>query len=999
MLNTRLFFAVATLILSLLGIAPTVRAAAPPPLVIGPARFTVITPNCIRLEYAPSGKFVDAPSLFAVQRNARYIGANVTRSAKQTVIDTGQLRLTYTPNGQPFSAANLSAAVKDGAKTVRWTPGMPNAGNLGGTIRTLDGADGPEDLGQGVLSRDGWFLLDDSKSPLQTQGWVQSRPADSGTDWYFFGYGHNFHAALKSLTAIGGPVPLTRKYAMGAWYSRYWSYTSADFRQIVAEYGQHSFPLDNMVLDMGWHKDGWTGWSWNRALLPDPETLLPWFHSQGLHVTLNLHPADGVGPQEDAYPNFMRDMGADPATKQTIPFDAGSKKYMDMLFSDVFAPLEKDGVDFWWLDWQQYEYTRSLPNLTNLFWLNTLLYNRTARDGQRGLSFSRWAGWGDHRHPIHFSGDASTNFSMLAFEVPFTSTAGNVGCFFWSHDIGGHNRGRNEESYTRWVQFGAVSPVLRSHSSYSADMDRRPWTYPKWAEDSMRVAFQLRSRLFPYLYTSAAQSARDTVPLDRPLYVDYPYAEQAYHNAQEFLLGDNMLAAPIVAAGVGPNRIGTQTVWFPAGTWYNIFTGEQYAGNTEALVAADINEFPLYMRGGVPVPMQPYQARMATAPLTTLRVVCWPGADGKTGRSTLYEDDGETTAYERGQSATTPLSYSRKSNLVTVTVGAAKGRYAHQPAARSLIVELPGTRRAAAVMLNGKPLPASASTYDAAMFTNKITLPVRPIGQPTVVTADAAPADLTRLHVRAIVRHLIPDGPEETNLAASGIGLVRKNEGAYLYNGTVRDTFYAPHGVIDFNQIRVVGGKNITLPKDGRPVVITGTPHVWRGKTSYDPAQVAFSIHGLHYLLPQTPLPGDPVKTADNISQFATVTVSGVEGGYSQDGATDGIVGGYPGPKSEEWSAGSKVGATITLTWNAPQTIDRIALYDRPNLNDQISSGEITFSDGSTLAVGELPNDGKTPLELRFPAKTVTSLTLKVLAMKPTSENAGLSEIAVYRAK
>ena len=75
-----------------------------------------------------------------------------------------------------------------------------------------------------------------------------------------------------------------------------------------------------------------------------------------------------------------------------------------------------------------------------------------------------WArsGWtGSQRYPIQFSGDASTAFRMLAFEVPFTSTAGNVGCFFWSHDIGGHNRGRNEESYARWCQFGAFSAALR----------------------------------------------------------------------------------------------------------------------------------------------------------------------------------------------------------------------------------------------------------------------------------------------------------------------------------------------------------------------------------------------------------------------------------------------------------------------------------------------------------------------------------------------------------
>jgi hypothetical protein len=993
---------------------PGLAQAAPNPIVVHDARFTVITPNCIRIEYDPSGKFVNAPSLFAADRRARYNGAQVTQNAAGTVIDTGEVRLTYLPDGKPLSPANLHADIRRGTQTVIWTPGAANPGNLGGTIRTLDGADGPVDLGQGVLSRDGWFLLDDSKTPLLTPTWVQSRPAGDGTDWYLFGYGDDYRAALKSLTAIGGPVPLPRKYALGAWYSRYWPYSSADYHQIVAQYGQHDFPIDNIVMDMDWHRDGWTGWSWNRTLLPDAETLLPWFHSQGLHVTLNLHPADGVGPQEDQYAAFMKDMGADPDTKQTIPFDAADPKYMGALFRDVFAPLEKDGVDFWWLDWQQGQYTRSIPDLTNLFWLNTLLYDHTGQNGQRGMSFSRWGGWGDHRHPIHFSGDASTSFSMMAFEVPFTSTAGNVGCFFWSHDIGGHNRGRNEESYTRWVQFGATSAVLRSHSTRDATMDRRPWLYPQWATDSMRVSFHLRDELFPYLYTSAAQSCRETVPLDRPVYLDNPTTENAYHNAQEYLIGDNFLAAPIVTPGVGPGRVGTQTVWFPSGTWFNSFTGERFAGGTDALVAADIAEFPLYVRGGVPIPMQPYTPRMATTPLTTLRVRCFPGDDGKTGRASLYEDDGLTTGYERGQLATTPLSYTRRGSLITVTVGAAQGHFAGQPRRRSLVIELPDTQKSTGVTVNGKA--AATMLYDAATWTNTVTVTAQAAGQSTVITLNAAPAGFDALHDRATARRMagitgssaaslkaalavpgLTEIQQEAALAAGGIGLVRHNEGSYLYHGAINDYFYAPIGVLDNNQVTdTATGRQIALPP--QDALLMGEPTtIWRGRTISHPVQVAFQINGQEYRLPAR-LPTDAVTTADNVTQTAKVTASGTEGGYDIAGATDGIVGGYPNDKTQEWSSGAAVGGTLTLTWDTPQTINHIALYDRPNLTDQITAGTLTFSDGSVVPFGPLPNDAKTPLDVLFAAKTITSLTMKVTAVSPGTQNAGLAEIAVYQA-
>ncbi len=227
------------------------------------------------------------------------------------------------------------------------------------------------------------------------------------------------------------------------------------------------------------------------------------------------------------------------------------------------------------------------------------------------------------------------------------------------------------------------------------------------------------------------------MPLNRPLYFDSPKAENAYHNAQEYLLGDNVLAAPIVTAGVGPGRVGTQTVWFPDGDWYNVFTGERFTGGQDRLVAADINEFPLYARGGVPLPMQPYQPRMATAPLTTLRVRCWPGADGKTGRSELYEDDGVTTAYRRGQSAVTPLSYVRRGGQVTVTVGATVGHYRGQPAQRSLVMELPDTAKAIGATLDGRPV---ADVYDAATFTNRVTVPARPIGKAATLVVQASPA-------------------------------------------------------------------------------------------------------------------------------------------------------------------------------------------------------------------------------------------------------------------
>jgi len=790
----------------------------------GNARFTVVDRLCVRMEYSAKKKFVDEPSYFAANRSAAFKEYKLSRKRDATVIDTGAIRLEYTPDGKQFNAKNLKATIKKGAGTVEWRPGAANTGNLGGTIRTVDGVMGPVDLGEGVLSRDGWYLLDDSRRHILTKGWVEQRPADAGTDWYLFGYGTDYAGAIRAMTAIGGRVPMPRKYSLGAWYSRYWPYTSKEYRQIVKEYEKEDFPLDVMVMDMDWHRDGWTGWSWNRKLLPDAEELLKWDHEQGLAVTLNVHPADGVGPHEDAYAQFMKEMGEDPASKKTIPFDAGSKKYLDTLFKNVCEPLEKDGVDFWWLDWQQYPYTLSVPELTNLAWLNHYYFMHTGKSGRRGQSFSRWAGWGDHRHPIHFSGDAHTGWPMLAFEVPLTSTAGNIGAFFWSHDIGGHMGPRNEESYTRWVQFGATSAALRSHSTRSPELDRRPWKYPKWAENSMRISFHMRSEIFPYIYSSAWQAHSVSKPLNRQLYYDYPNEPESYKNPQEYFFGDSFLAAPVAKPGVGPRRIGTQVVRFPAGVWYNWYTGEKFAGGAEIVAAADIDEFPLYVKGGTPVPMQPYTQRMATEPLKNLVVRCWPGEDGKKGSFTLYEDDGISPDYLKGAYALTELSCIRKGDTTELTVGPAKGKYKGQLAKRAYTIELPCTKKAAGAKVNGKP---ARIEYDADKSMNIIRVTELPIDNTLTVRIQAAAADFKSLRAAAadrraagvlggkfagmslrdaIVAYGGPDAEKsklDTLFAIGGATFFRKNEAVYLYKGTENVYFFAQPGLFDGDDINV----------------------------------------------------------------------------------------------------------------------------------------------------------------------------------------------------
>lgn len=687
-------------------------------------RFTVISDGAVRMEYSPDGKFFNGKSFIAVKRDYPKAEYQVKDTKEGVVISTAEMVLSYKKDGQPFSTANLSIISAPGAPLAfSWHPGTENKGNLKGTYHTLDGYNGnlfennpdrPMPLEEGLLSTEGWTLIDDSKGYAfddSDWAWVSNRDTSAeATDWYFLAYGHDYKQALNDFTLFSGKVPLPPRYAFGYWWSRYWHYSDNDYRDLVKGMQEYNIPMDVLVVDMDWHyiSDGlgdWTGYTWSRRLFPDPAGMIKWIHGNNLKVTLNLHPANGIRPFEEHYSEMAAHMGvtAQADTMPTIEWEASSKKFMTGWVNTQLKPLERQGVDFWWLDWQQWSKDKNFPALSNIWWINYVTYSDMERTRpERPMIYHRWGGLGNHRYQIGFSGDSYISWESLDFLPYFNSTASNVLYGYWSHDIGGHWMAPSidPELYVRWMQFGMVNPILRTHSSKSTTLNKEPWMFDHEHSKILRQTIRSRYALVPYIYTMARQAYDTGVSLCRPMYYDYPENEESYQEKNQYMFGDNILVAPITEAMT--DGISTKEVWLPEGDeWWEMSTGSLLAGGQKLTRDFLLDEYPWYAKGGSILPMYADVKNLQGNDGKVEINIIPTAKENHSSRFVMYEDNGNDKEYDT-RYATTLLTSEKRGNLLKVTINPAKGDYDGMPHARDFAVKVRGSVVPVSVKVNGK---------------------------------------------------------------------------------------------------------------------------------------------------------------------------------------------------------------------------------------------------------------------------------------------------------
>lgn len=585
--------------------------------------------------------------------------------------------------------------------------------SLGQIIANTDETEWPEPLREiinerrkyppGLLSRSGYFLLDDSHSPLidPSTEWLDKRLQCEGSrDWYFFGYGTDFKGALADYRSLCGAVPMLPRYALGLWYSRYPTFNQEGLIETVEAFEQAELPLSVLVLDLEWHRFGWNGWDWDPAHIPNPDALLRFLGERGVHTTLNLHP-ESLPAGDSRATDFLKAAGLDENAVKAIQSERGEAIYKECYFSDdqhhmkafmevLHDPVKQQGVDFWWMD--GLVPLRETKHLDPQAWTNHL-YQKHAQQAypkERPMVMARSAGFGTHRYPFHFTGDTFCQWAVMKSSVEYLLRAGHIGQSYVTHDIGGHmgysKKNLPDMLYLRWLQFGALSPICRLHSA--GESERRPWKYSDAVQAGARASLNLRTSLVPYLYSLARESAETGLPICRSNPLEAPDWSEGFSIWDRYFIGDRLYAAPIM------DESEKATAILPPGEWVCGLTGRQIESDGVVPVPLETDPTlapPHFFKAGCVFVKQPSNQPVGELP-TVLEVHCYFLTGGRNTEDTfeLYEDDGLSTAHEAGAFALTRFDWAASEATVAIKISPHHSALSEMPKKRDYHVYLHG---------------------------------------------------------------------------------------------------------------------------------------------------------------------------------------------------------------------------------------------------------------------------------------------------------------------
>jgi len=691
----------------------------------GTYRLQVCTPSIIHVLYSPDGSFPQHPDPMIVRTGWSASPFKLSQSDKSVSIETSELSVSIArqhgtisftdSHGHPLLHAGgdyggilMTPATVNGERTyhaeLQFFPtadeafyglGQHQAGvwNYAGEDVRLSQDNTNISIPFFVSSRGYGFFWNNASFSRFNDRFERHLFIDgnvAGTVDYYLIYGPAMDQIISGYRDLTGQAPMFGKWAYGYWQCKNRYKSQDEVLRVAREYRRLGIPADNIVQDWFW----WTkmgSFIFNKNY-PDAKAMVDQLHQVHFHIMISVWPTfqPGTTPFETMKRNgwFIHMNSPEgswlPGSGLYDAFSAKARAYYWKLMDENLFRL---GFDAWWLDTTEPE-TFTEQNLmenahtamgngaryANLYPLMTTtgVYQgqRAATSQKRVFILTRSAGAGMQRNAAAaWSGDIFCTWTVFQRQVTAGLNYVISGLPYWTTDIGGFVWGDPKdpayrELFVRWFEYGAFCPVFRVHGT-RASGDNALWDYGKEAQSILTRYDVLRYRLLPYIYSVAWRVTHGGYTMMRPLVMDFPNDPEARRIGNQFLFGPSILVNPVTHPGAEDRRL-----YLPGGTWYDFWTGQPIAGGQWITAPAPLATMPLYVRAGSIVPMGPVIQYTGEKPDAPIELRVYPGADGN---FTLYNDDGTTYDYEKGQYATIPIRWDESTR--TLTLGARQGSY------------------------------------------------------------------------------------------------------------------------------------------------------------------------------------------------------------------------------------------------------------------------------------------------------------------------------------
>ena len=643
-------------------------------------RITILTPRLARLEYTPSGKFIDDPTALVINRTFPKTPYGITESETLIQIDTGIFTITYVKD-KDFKAGNLGSNLKAviNNTTIEWQMNSPQVKNLRGINYSIDSIKDKIILDTGLYSLDGYAVVKDN-TPVLTENDIFIPREEGSKDIYLFMYNKDFDGCLNDYFTLTGYPNLIPRYALGAWWYKNDNYTSKDIISLVDRFNKDNIPISIFLLG-----DSWRG---NNNYIPsiDLKNVSNYLTQKNIKLGVTINPNLEIAKGTNEY-NLISNY----TNEEKFKFIPLSNEKLGIYLNMFINNLEMQGVELYSIDYNN-------PNdKIDLWKFAHYHHGKIETRGKRGLSLTRNHGIAVHRYPIIWSGKTLVNWTTLNLLPRYNLQGYNVGVSFIAHPIGGYHNGIEEaELYLRYIQFACFSPIFLLASEGGKYYKREPWKWNPIIENDIINFMNLRYKLIPYIYTESYNYHKTGKGIVKPFYYDYPKILDDVQYKNQYFFGQNLFVSPITnKKNIVIDRV-MKKIFVPDGIWFNLLDGKQYNGAKYYTNFYRDEDYPVFVKAGSIIPMS-YNIKEDIP--STLELNIYPLNDGTYN---LYEDDGITNNYKKGMYMITNFSYHYEKDNYTLKISKSEGK--NLLSKRNYLLRFKNTKNIKAVYIEDKSI-------------------------------------------------------------------------------------------------------------------------------------------------------------------------------------------------------------------------------------------------------------------------------------------------------